>query len=106
MDISRSLLAILGACLIFGHTAKAAESAPDTANMATPIPRPPDNESALIQRGKYVAQLGDCVACHTANEVPAMAGGREFKTPFGTVYSTNITSGRPNRHRQIFICAI
>src|SRR5450756_1111165 len=72
MDISRSLLAILGACLIFGHTAKAAEPAPDTANMATPIPRPPDNESALIERGKYVAHLGDCVACHTANKGPCL----------------------------------
>ncbi|HAL40635.1 MAG TPA: cytochrome C, partial [Polaromonas sp.] len=91
MVLSRSLLAILSASLFFGHNVQAAEPAPATANIAVPAPRSSDKESALIERGKYVAQLGDCVACHTANKVPAMAGGREFKTPFGTVYSTNIT---------------
>ncbi|WP_292932704.1 c-type cytochrome [Noviherbaspirillum sp.] len=45
----------------------------------------------MIEHGRYVAQLGDCIACHTAPKGPAMAGGLELKTPMGTIYSTNIT---------------
>jgi len=91
MNISRSLLTVLGACLIFGHAANAADPALASVNSAAQAPKPPDNEAALIERGKYVAHLGDCVACHTANKGPAMAGGLELKTPMGTIYSTNIT---------------
>jgi thiosulfate dehydrogenase len=50
-----------------------------------------DAEAALVKRGEYVAQLGDCVACHTAAKGQPMAGGFELATPFGKVYSTNIT---------------
>jgi thiosulfate dehydrogenase len=48
-------------------------------------------EAGLVAKGRYVAQLGDCVACHTAPGGPEMAGGRALETPFGTIYSTNIT---------------
>lgn len=48
-------------------------------------------DAAQIKRGEYVARLGDCVACHTSVQGAAMAGGLELKTPFGTIYSTNIT---------------
>lgn len=44
-----------------------------------------------MQRGAYIAQLGDCAACHTAPGGFSMAGGREMSTPFGALYSTNIT---------------
>jgi thiosulfate dehydrogenase len=47
--------------------------------------------SDLIRRGEYLARLGDCVACHTAPNARLMAGGLELKTPFGALYSTNIT---------------
>lgn len=45
----------------------------------------------LIARGQYVAQLGDCIACHTAEKGSAMAGGLALQTPMGKLYSTNIT---------------
>ncbi|MBB5367604.1 thiosulfate dehydrogenase [Janthinobacterium sp. K2Li3] len=48
-------------------------------------------DAAQIKRGEYVARLGDCFACHTSGQGAAMAGGLELKTPFGTIYSTNIT---------------
>ena len=51
----------------------------------------PTASAELIKRGEYVARLGDCVACHTSLNGAAMAGGLELKTPFGTIYSTNIT---------------
>lgn len=48
-------------------------------------------QAALIKRGEYVAQLGDCVACHSTDKGQLMAGGRGLDTPFGKLYSTNIT---------------
>jgi mono/diheme cytochrome c family protein len=47
--------------------------------------------SAAVERGKYLALAGNCAACHTAPEGAAFAGGLAFETPFGTIYSTNIT---------------
>ena len=35
--------------------------------------------------------LGDCMVCHTARDGAPYAGGLGLKTPFGTIYSTNIT---------------
>lgn len=48
----------------------------------------PDSE---IQRGKYLALAGNCASCHTTANGAFMAGGLAFDTPFGTLYSTNIT---------------
>ncbi len=48
-------------------------------------------DSALIRRGAELAALGDCATCHTAPGRPTFAGGRAIPTPFGTIYSTNIT---------------
>jgi mono/diheme cytochrome c family protein len=44
-----------------------------------------------VERGEYLATLGDCGGCHTAAHKPAFSGGLPFTAPFGTVYSTNIT---------------
>jgi mono/diheme cytochrome c family protein len=44
-----------------------------------------------IERGRYLVQAGDCAACHTAEGGKSFAGGRAIPTPFGTIYSTNIT---------------
>lgn len=44
-----------------------------------------------IERGRLVAAAGDCVACHTAPGGKPNAGGLALDTPFGTIYSTNIT---------------
>jgi mono/diheme cytochrome c family protein len=44
-----------------------------------------------VERGQYLATIGNCVSCHTVQGRPAFSGGREFTTPFGSIYSTNIT---------------
>jgi len=46
---------------------------------------------ALVDKGRYVARLGDCVACHTGDKNKPLAGGLALTTPFGKLYSTNIT---------------
>jgi mono/diheme cytochrome c family protein len=42
-------------------------------------------------RGEYVARAGNCVACHSIPETPALSGGLKMATPLGAIYSTNIT---------------
>jgi cytochrome c5 len=47
----------------------------------------------LIKRGEYLSKAGDCIACHTdtKHHGQAFAGGLGIYTPFGTIYSPNIT---------------
>lgn len=59
--------------------ARAAPAAPDQPN------------TSLIERGKYLADAGDCGACHTANGGQKLAGGRYMPTPFGPISTPNIT---------------
>ena len=47
--------------------------------------------AAVIERGGQLAALGNCVACHTADGGVPGAGGRPLATPFGTVWSSNLT---------------
>lgn len=44
------------------------------------------------KRGEYLATAGNCVSCHTSKNGSPFAGGLPFETPFGKIYSTNITS--------------
>lgn len=48
-------------------------------------------DQAAVARGANLAKLGDCLGCHTAENGVAYAGGRPLKTPFGTIFATNIT---------------
>ncbi len=61
---------------------------------ALPLTSGPDvtlYSAQAIERGRLVAAAGDCVVCHTAPGGAANAGGFGLETPFGTIYSTNIT---------------
>jgi mono/diheme cytochrome c family protein len=45
-----------------------------------------------IEKGRYLAILGDCAACHTLpGSGRDFAGGRPLETPFGVLISPNIT---------------
>jgi len=48
-------------------------------------------EPALVEKGARLAAVGNCIACHTVPGKAAFAGGLALPTPFGTIYSTNIT---------------
>lgn len=58
-----------------------------------PIARPDASvySAATIARGQQLAALGNCAVCHTTAGGAVNAGGRAIETPFGTIYSTNIT---------------
>ena len=51
----------------------------------------PERNADLIDRGAYLAKLGDCAACHSIPGQPAFSGGLKMGTPIGAIYSTNIT---------------
>lgn len=59
-----------------------------------PIPTPPSFDPALVEKGAELALIGDCRTCHTAPGGRVYAGGLAMPTPFGTIYSTNITPDR------------
>jgi mono/diheme cytochrome c family protein len=52
-----------------------------------PFAEKPGNAS----RGQYLATAGDCQSCHTMRGGKPYAGGRPIQTPFGTLYTPNIT---------------
>lgn len=48
-------------------------------------------DNALIAKGEYIARTADCMACHTVESSKPYAGGHGIESPFGKIYSTNIT---------------
>ena len=51
----------------------------------------PTHDAALVARGAYLARAGNCHGCHTPRGAAPYSGGRGIPTPFGTVYSSNLT---------------
>lgn len=45
----------------------------------------------IVERGRYLATIGDCASCHTARNGKPLAGGRVIGTPFGTIPAPNLT---------------
>lgn len=76
-----ALLAFAGAALAFGYVA--GESGEK--------PLPLEHYEVSVAQGAYLARAGNCETCHTAEGGEAYAGGLPFHTPFGVLYSTNIT---------------
>jgi mono/diheme cytochrome c family protein len=55
---------------------------------------PPGRQSFdadLIKRGRELAAMGNCSDCHTVRGGRSFAGGLPVPTPFGTIFSSNIT---------------
>jgi mono/diheme cytochrome c family protein len=65
---------------------------------ARPLPEAPPGprvfDAALVKRGEQLAAVGNCRACHTKHGGIAYSGGFAMHSPFGTLYSTNITPDR------------
>jgi mono/diheme cytochrome c family protein len=54
-------------------------------------PTPQSFGEALVKRGRALAAIGNCGSCHTPRGGKSFAGGVPVPTPFGTIYSSNIT---------------
>jgi mono/diheme cytochrome c family protein len=50
---------------------------------------PPSPET--IARGKALTDAADCASCHTADPAKPFAGGKRIDTPFGGIFSPNLT---------------
>src|SRR4051812_17643720 len=82
-----TVLLVLVALLLGGFLAFAWRPAID------PIEPPAASSfgAQLVARGAQLASAGNCIACHTVAGGQPFAGGLAMPTPFGTLYSTNIT---------------
>jgi len=52
---------------------------------------PADPSPETIAKGKALTEAGDCASCHTADATKPLAGGKRIQTPFGAIYSANLT---------------
>ncbi|WP_416758758.1 c-type cytochrome [Roseateles sp. So40a] len=50
-----------------------------------------DTSPALIARGAYLARVANCAGCHSPRGGAPLAGGLPIGTPFGTVFTSNLT---------------
>lgn len=48
-------------------------------------------QPADVSRGEYISRQGDCISCHTIPGGKTYAGGRKIETPFGELYTPNLT---------------
>jgi mono/diheme cytochrome c family protein len=79
-----ALTGLLGAAVWLDNHQDVFEALPPTQS-------PPTSNTDLVAKGQQLLQLGNCMACHTQRGGAIGAGGRAFETPFGKVYSSNIT---------------
>jgi alcohol dehydrogenase (quinone), cytochrome c subunit len=75
------LIAVIGVVAIYISNATAGIK--DSATL--------DLSPQLVEKGAYLAKLGDCAACHSVTGRPPYTGGYRMNTPVGAIYSTNIT---------------
>jgi mono/diheme cytochrome c family protein len=50
--------------------------------------------AAQLRRGQYLVAAGDCLSCHLREGGEPFAGGLGLNTPFGAIYTSNITPDR------------
>jgi len=74
---TRAILAIVLLCTAFNFAKALAEPSAET-----------------VARGKALTVAADCASCHTADPAKPFAGGKRIDTPFGGIYSPNLTPDR------------
>ncbi len=78
-----TLLAVIGAGTLYRSAMREVALVVDTAPAAA--------NTATVQQGAYIARTANCIGCHTTRGGAAFAGGLGIATPFGTIYSSNLT---------------
>src|SRR5882757_3725502 len=87
---SRIIASVVAVVLVAG-VAGAVAIAWRPAIAAIDPPAPQSFDRALVSRGRDLAAIGNCNDCHTVRGGQNFAGGLPVPTPFGTIYSSNIT---------------
>ncbi|CAH2794104.1 MAG: Putative diheme cytochrome c-553 [Candidatus Burkholderia crenata] len=93
MKLKRKFLFALSAVVVITAAATAAAlwSGGETFHSSGAGAAVPADQTDLIKRGEYLTRAGDCIACHTVRGGKTFAGGMPMLTPFGTLYTPNIT---------------
>ena len=90
----------LSAAAAIGLLARPGASGAQTSQPAAPVApptattQPAAPEDPQVALGRYLATAGDCEGCHDRPGGPPYAGGLPLPTPFGTIYSANLTRDR------------
>jgi mono/diheme cytochrome c family protein len=74
---TRSILPVLFLCTAFAVAKAQTPPSPET-----------------IAHGKALTDAADCASCHTVDPAKPFAGGKRIETPFGGIYSPNLTPDR------------
>lgn len=82
------LLAVATAALVW-HLGTPGEA--DSTDQPTAATGLSESGEQQVERGAYLARAGNCMGCHTARGGLPYAGGRAIETPFGAVFSSNLT---------------
>ena len=53
-----------------------------------------ESSDETVAHGKALVEAADCGSCHTADPAKPFAGGKRIDTPFGAIYSPNLTPDR------------
>jgi mono/diheme cytochrome c family protein len=96
--MKRKTLLALSAVIVLGAAALVPVlwSGGDNLHEGSAVAATPADQAALIKQGEYLARAGDCFACHTTTGGKQFAGGLAMATPFGTLYTPNITPDDTN----------
>ena len=92
-------IAILGlACPAMSQVAATLPAHPVSGLTPTQLLSDPIADSApnvaQLRRGQYLVAAGDCMSCHLRQGGEPLAGGLGLKTPFGVIYTPNISSDK------------
>ncbi|HTI18206.1 MAG TPA: cytochrome c [Trinickia sp.] len=87
----KTLFALSAVIVVVAALGTVLWSAGDDLLNGTAMAATPADQAALVKRGEYLARAGDCVACHSVRGGKEFAGGLPMVTPFGTLYTPNIT---------------
>jgi mono/diheme cytochrome c family protein len=90
MRKSRIIGSVLAALLVGGAVAAFAITWRPAISAIDP-PAPQSFDPELVKRGRELAAVGNCSDCHTVRGGRNFAGGLPVPTPFGTIFSSNIT---------------
>lgn len=85
--LSLSVLLTLSTWVAWDNWGRFVFTANATATDSIPAPQ-------ALARGEYLARIGGCIACHTNKGGEPLAGGRRIETPFGAVFSSNLTASK------------
>jgi mono/diheme cytochrome c family protein len=87
--VKRVVFAVLGAAALLIAGVIGLQKLHDPGSGQSSVPVADAREQ--LKRGEYLARAGNCMACHTVRGGQQYAGGRNIATPFGNIYSSNIT---------------